>query len=503
MEVLTGSTGTNIKGGHFSNVGGDQNNYYQTNVQNGGKKGKTNRDLPELSEFTEVKRGDIYKYGNSCYSWRFYSNGKDTEAAIYHAEINIVGPFGQKKYTIKTYHGRSGRKEWRREFLRCSRDWHGDVPLFGYNKSSVPSLIFYGELIPIVHVEVGLVGRLYFGLLKKALGCLRNELWMDPTKGSFCRGPVGPKCVEWFDEFGLITIPSDVEFLKEDILIRYLSGIKHDFGLIWAHVYYSGHVECLKEISSGCHSQIISSLTNSTIAFNRNVRWDSFEGCVHSEGRTADGATRFLLTDRGRYIKVNSTGETFSWLSQAPNVFHAHNIRFDGDLSNFKLIFATFELKGTLQKSRYKHQRRHLGGLIYLFLLPSPSPNMCFYFWTHNPSGQDPLSSDTCKYLGLPFKLSVTVKYIQYSWPTKIYKALHDYQVERGFDPTTTNFVQSFGYPTFEIVATENHFCNVEEDSASTRPVQGATEGYLLSALHRWFTTVRRSIFKRIRKIRS
>ncbi|KAF9256254.1 hypothetical protein L218DRAFT_821800, partial [Marasmius fiardii PR-910] len=75
-----------------------------------------------------------------------------------------------------------------------------------------------------------------------------------------------------------------------------------------------------------------------------------------------------------------------------------------------------------------------------------------FYFWSHGPSGQDQLSSDMCRYLGLPITLSVTLHYYQVSWPTKVYKALHDYQVVRGFDPTTTNFAQSFGPPILEVV---------------------------------------------------
>ncbi|KAF9257388.1 hypothetical protein L218DRAFT_1006252 [Marasmius fiardii PR-910] len=124
QEMLHGGTGTIVEKGE-----------------------KIYRGLLELSEFTEVKRGDIHKHGNMCYSWRLCSNGKDdTEAAVYHAEIIIVGPFGQKKYTVKTYHGQNRKREWRQDLVRCSRDWHGDVLLFGYNKSSVPLLIFYGGM---------------------------------------------------------------------------------------------------------------------------------------------------------------------------------------------------------------------------------------------------------------------------------------------------------------------------------------------------------------------
>ncbi|KAF9262473.1 hypothetical protein L218DRAFT_827001, partial [Marasmius fiardii PR-910] len=74
------------------------------------------------------------------------------------------------------------------------------------------------------------------------------------------------------------------------------------------------------------------------------------------------------------------------------------------------------------------------------------------YFWSHNPSGQDQFSQEMCHYLGLPFRLSVSVKYHQQSWCTQVYKVLHDYHIARGFDPQTVEFAESFGFPIFEIV---------------------------------------------------
>ncbi|KAF9255537.1 hypothetical protein L218DRAFT_883907, partial [Marasmius fiardii PR-910] len=58
-----------------------------------------------------------------------------------------------------------------------------------------------------------------------------------------------------------------------------------------------------------------------------------------------------------------------------------------------------------------------------------------FYFRSHDPTGRNPLSRSMCKYLGLPFKLSLWVIYKQCTWPTEVYKTLHDYQIASGFDP--------------------------------------------------------------------
>ncbi|KAF9262469.1 hypothetical protein L218DRAFT_406923 [Marasmius fiardii PR-910] len=333
MQILAGASGVLINQSHFSNIEGNQYNYYMTDKTQSKKKTITG-DLLELSEFTQVKRGDIYKDRDVCYSWRLCSNGKDeTEAAVYYAEINIAGSFGQKKFTVKAYHGRNAKKEWRRDFLRCSTN--EDVPLFGYNQSSVPSLIFYGELIPMALIVegLGLVGHLYIAILRTALECSTSELWMDPTKGGFCRGPAGPQCRDQVGDFRGIAIPSDVEFLKEDVLIRYLSNTKHDGGLLWA-LNYSGHFETGKEISPPYYPQIISSLTNSTMAFTRNVQWSSWKDCLCDRSIMADGMTRFLLRNKRRSIEVKSAGVTSSWLSQAFHVFHAHNIQSQ-DFSRF------------------------------------------------------------------------------------------------------------------------------------------------------------------------
>ncbi|KAG7098161.1 hypothetical protein E1B28_000130 [Marasmius oreades] len=132
MEVFTGASNVNIGNGNFTSIGRDQINYYTTQTtivqtrdkkrkigssppelskKRRGKKRKICSGLLELSEFTEIKRGDIYKDKDICYFWQLCSNGKDnTEAAVYHADINITGPFGQKKFTVKEYRGRNAKK---------------------------------------------------------------------------------------------------------------------------------------------------------------------------------------------------------------------------------------------------------------------------------------------------------------------------------------------------------------------------------------------------------
>ncbi|KAF9261560.1 hypothetical protein L218DRAFT_491352 [Marasmius fiardii PR-910] len=468
-EILNHASGVMIHGGSFSNVGRDQYNHYtvqQTIVHTQQRKDlEVGIHLPELSEFTEVKRGDIYKNPNGvCYSWRLCSNGKDnTEAAVYHAELNIAGPFGQKKFTVKTYRGRNAMKEWRRDFLRCSdsEDWCRDIPLFGYSMTSVPLLILCGELIPVAHVRPGVglpvnLMRVYFEVLKGTLGCHVNEIWMDPTNGRFCRGPAGPKCWDWLGGFSGITIPADVDFLKRGVLVRYLSSMKYDRSLISALAYSSRRKLPAQNIRSISHPQVISSLNNLPIAMRQDVRWTKFKGCLEKRKVIQHGLIRFQLKDRGHLLKVHSSSEASPWFAQALSVFHAHGIWLDEDLSLYKLVYASFKLEGTLERSKSKQQQRQLCEPIYFFLESCPSPDRHFYFWSHDPTGKNPLSLDMCNHLGLPFKLSLKVFYWQKTWPTKIYQALHDYQISRGFDPRTTDFVQFMQYPTWQTVPPEN-----------------------------------------------
>ncbi|KAG7090046.1 hypothetical protein E1B28_011665 [Marasmius oreades] len=471
MEILTGASKVKIRRGNFSSVRRDQFNNC-TIVQTRDKRTKVDRHLPELSEFTEIKRGDIVKDKDVCYSWQLCSNRKDdTAACVYIAQIMISGQFGESKYTVKTFHGRNAIKEWGRDFSRCSRDWHGDIPLFGYNKSSVPSLIFCGELVPVAHMEarMGWVALFYIELLRYSLGCSKNELWMNPTKGRFCRGPIGPRCRIWLDVALNVIVPPDVDCLKEDVILRYFLSKENDWGLL-ATLSYSRHFETLDNIPATSHIHVISGLTNSMIASFENVRWWSWADCLDNEPMMPDGVARFRLRDDGLRIEVHSVGERTSWLSQALSVFHALNISLNEDLSSYKLVLPYLELTGTLQRSKCKRRRRQLLHTpIYLIVLPSPHPH---YHWSFDPTGQISLSPEMCKYLGLPLKLSLEVTPCQVSWATEVYKHIRDYQIARKFDPRTTDFARSLREPIFEVTFAENRCQEIVEDHKIPMPIE-------------------------------
>ncbi|KAL0564933.1 hypothetical protein V5O48_017102 [Marasmius crinis-equi] len=92
------------------------------------------------------------------------------------------------------------------------------------------------------------------------------------------------------------------------------------------------------------------------------------------------------------------------------------------------------------------------------------------HHWSFDPAGQPPLSTATCDLLGLPLQLKLSVyPPTRYSWNNTAYKWIHDYQVARGFDPTTPDFACSLGYPIFQVQRDSHRFKEVA-DGAFAEP---------------------------------
>ena len=61
-----------------------------------------------------------------------------------------------------------------------------------------------------------------------------------------------------------------------------------------------------------------------------------------------------------------------------------------------------------------------------------------------------------CHYLGLPVALELKVSSRAYSWSNDAHRRMRDYQVARGFDPTTIDFAQSLGYPAYKLIENDS-----------------------------------------------
>ncbi|KAL0571635.1 hypothetical protein V5O48_010328 [Marasmius crinis-equi] len=269
-----------------------------------------------------------------------------------------------------------------------------------------------------------------------------EELWMDPTRGIFCRGPIGPTCYEGTSIITLDKLPTDVEMLKEDVLLRRLGQLGCDLvldrkvagalGADWSESRYT---------ISESNSFMIDS-TTITLGQARKSRMALSTTGVKRSGTLENGYTRFVLEEEENLIQAIEVHLPSvllfpwdgSWLAQSLSVFHKYGVPLDSDLGQYRILEPD-NLVGKLSYSLKKRNRRKNTAPIYLFVMwcrPSSS------FWSFDEDGQTPIPASLCNYFGLPPRFEVQM--CSYQWPTKAYRSMRDYQIAAGFDPTTLDF---------------------------------------------------------------
>ncbi|KAK1234021.1 hypothetical protein PQX77_002786, partial [Marasmius sp. AFHP31] len=82
--------------------------------------------------------------------------------------------------------------------------------------------------------------------------------------------------------------------------------------------------------------------------------------------------------------------------------------------------------------------------------------------------GHSPLSDDLCQEFGLPTTFSISQDSCSYSWSNDAYDPLRQYQLLRGFDPSTTDFARSLGYDEniYQTPSNSDRFAQVDEEPA-------------------------------------
>ncbi|KAI3613160.1 hypothetical protein WG66_001548 [Moniliophthora roreri] len=73
------------------------------------------------------------------------------------------------------------------------------------------------------------------------------------------------------------------------------------------------------------------------------------------------------------------------------------------------------------------------------------------YFWSLDPSGREEMLESTRVSLGLP-SFATNVQVSLYSWSLDAYKAIERLQLLNSFDPRTTDFARSLGYPLVQLM---------------------------------------------------
>ncbi|KAL0573336.1 hypothetical protein V5O48_008614, partial [Marasmius crinis-equi] len=320
-----------------------------------------------------------------------------------------------------------------------------NAQLVAINLSRIPMLVLTGDLVPVAHLadRVGKMGEVYLGALAHQMGCWGDgTLWMDTSRGVFCRGPKGPRwSMRWTDQ--LDNLPSDTELVKEDVLLRYLASRLGDRGAVhWLCREYkvdSSQVEVDRPT-------VIWTRDDTILAVGSGIWEEAEQSCLGERTELPNGTTRFTLMHNRRPLELwlDWKETQHDWLAQAPSVFHAHGISLEGDMETYKLVLPR-RLVARLSRSKSKRRRRRKCSPIYLFVPLSAST-----FWSFDQDGQTPIPTDLCHYLDLPPSLSQDTW--EYTWPTSFYQALRDYQIGREFDPTTTDFARHNNYYIYDVV---------------------------------------------------
>ncbi|KAF9255434.1 hypothetical protein L218DRAFT_817459, partial [Marasmius fiardii PR-910] len=99
----------------------------------------------------------------------------------------------------------------------------------------------------------------------------------------------------------------------------------------------------------------------------------------------------------------------------------------------------------------------------HLFILPPPQrcdgyPNITtwmrgenLYYWSSDPAGGSIMPESQRLHLGLPSLAPSFLGFDLRSWSIDIYDTIWTWQEMKGFDPTTTEFARSLGFPVMEL----------------------------------------------------
>ncbi|KAK7041748.1 hypothetical protein VNI00_009037 [Paramarasmius palmivorus] len=101
---------------------------------------------------------------------------------------------------------------------------------------------------------------------------------------------------------------------------------------------------------------------------------------------------------------------------------------------------------------------------VYL-VLPTPPASVDFwsfrswyltiareYYWSSDEAGEKRIPYHECIRMGLPRLVPGPIRLSLRSWPKDAYDSIYQYQLARGFDPSTTRFAETLGLPIYDPV---------------------------------------------------
>ncbi|KAG7088004.1 hypothetical protein E1B28_012043 [Marasmius oreades] len=429
------------------------------------------------------------------------------------------------------YTGSDAQKLFKRDCLAFSRSRHAyAMQLRGFNDSDIPMVLFHEELIPVHHVfqrhrESSIALQCYFSLqasvalatMRSLHHCLESYLchnvWIQPRNGRIFFGPAGPwptdqtflvlESVQWqLEHYSDIPVLSTGMYNAGYVLDYLVQFSTDEFFLqhfVWdagTHIYQGqkSPPPSLQVWALSCGNSI--ARLESRWMYNTSIFDRDLLPIIMENGRA-----RFSI----KYIPPPGLWEwdlpkllyqrdtTYSdgyqnWLSQAFRFFSALNIP-RSDWSDYALIHSihlelipTFDCDRGAKSDFIPLDMIDDETLYYLFLNPPPqfpdsSPDVNAwmrgkkqYYWSTDPEGRSAMPEDQHLSLGLPsFIPDVWAEY--YTWSADTYDLIRAWQEMKCFDPSTTEFARSLGYPIMELIspdsmdANEGRFKILSEDT--------------------------------------
>ncbi|KAG7087960.1 hypothetical protein E1B28_012001 [Marasmius oreades] len=388
--------------------------------------------------------------------------------------------------------------------------------LRGFNDSDIPMVLFHEELIPVQHIQrhhkysTALQCYLSFqasiAMHNMPEWCRTERInlyhwyhvWIQPRNGRVSFGPAGPR-----PDFFPVGAYPDWQ-LKSCSDIPVLHPATYNADCITEHLikYCPDHFFLDVLASTGTRSNMYPK-TEDWPRHTCHV-WDRFSGRSLARFRSGwtykidfsfaeellhsvtmeDGRTRFSINSATAWLQMQEEipfGFTYEidlpwhqqrhgWLSQACSIFNTLNIPKDkwSDYHFVDLVYLGLNL-GTLDhdvEGDFDAITPNIANEsnYYLFLLPPPPslpggfPDIHawmsgknLYYYSLDPNGKSVMTETQCLSFRLP-PIVPNFTFRGYSWNSDVYDLISAWQEKKGFDPTTTEFTRSLGYPIMEVI---------------------------------------------------
>ncbi|KAI3613041.1 hypothetical protein WG66_001539 [Moniliophthora roreri] len=464
------------------------------------------RELTIWDEYERVRTGDVNLTKVVGTSDICDDPSSWTRKAVACRTISVARIRGEDREAEFLYVGYSGPKAleaFKQDFHKFSAIRHPNVAqLFGYNDSqyNLPALIFYDALIPLGRVlstARNPLARLLKTYFSFQLGISRmidggrsvpsEELWIEPRSGALRRGPSVKSDALWLGPLSnapstTLLDPLSIQTYSDmstvaDYLLRVLPTDITLEEIIQRRRWPSIHNKRLTLVDAW--SYLASSI------WKRNqrdiiARWTGIRETPRYVFKPSwtnvhvinDGSVRLRFTDLPAPKDHWYRSELFdgldirkAWLVQAHSVFGQLGIH-EKEWEEYSLTRRVYFYLRCTEAHTYQQENTDTASnqpTPYLFIRPIPHlsddevtwrawAERGIYFWSFDPFGQEQMSESMRISLGLPsFTIEVVVH--GYSWNLDEYKTLERLHISRGFDPKTTDYACSLGYPLMQVMA--------------------------------------------------